>query len=348
MPGVTYAIGFVRTYADYLGLDGDALVARFKSESAAWRAPRPLTLPETRPERTFPGAAVIALSGVLIAVVFGAWVTWRDQPAQVAVTVGAPPGLVAEQAPAAAAPADAKPVPDLPQVAAVVAPPVGGIEIPIVPAGDTAAPVAVAPDVAAAADPVPVAPPESAPPPAAPPVVAAPAIVAAVPDPVPFPTVVTPPPSIVPSAAQLAAPAPLPVIPPPADPVARQSRPGTISAVAAEPGVAALPAVPGVDAAVSGPGREYGRANRDARVILRATAESWIQVRDTRQNVVLTRMLQPGDSYRVPNRPDLTLLTGNAGGLEITVDGVAIPALGPAGAVRRDVPLIPDSLRGAN
>ena len=41
----------------------------------------------------------------------------------------------------------------------------------------------------------------------------------------------------------------------------------------------------------------------------------------------------------------LTLLAGNAGGLEVFVDGVAIPRLGPVGAVRRDVPLEPGRLR---
>ena len=375
LPGVTYAVGFVRTYADYLGLDGDALVARFKSESAAWRAPRPLVLPETRPEKTFPGATVIAVSGLLVAAVFGAWVTWRDQPTEVAVTIGTPPGTPATVA-------EAPP----PRVAATTAS-AGTIEIPITPAGSPAAPE---PGAVAAADPAPAPAPLAASPAptsdqdapvqiAAAPPVAAPPEAPATPTPPtpPSPTPATPTlaldpvaPNIVPSAAQLAAPAPLPVGPaltvptPPAAaagtdaPLAapQVDRPGTIAAVAAEPSstedaapqVAALPAVPGVDAADTGPGREYGLANRDARIVLRAVAESWIQVRDLQQNVVLTRMLQPGDSYRVPNRPDLTLLTGNAGGLEITVDGVAIAPLGPSGAVRRDVPLLPDSLRGAN
>ena len=34
LPGPTYATGFIRSYADYLGLDSDALVAQFKSQSS--------------------------------------------------------------------------------------------------------------------------------------------------------------------------------------------------------------------------------------------------------------------------------------------------------------------------
>src|SRR5258708_6772467 len=41
LPGPVYAVGFVRTYADYLGLDGAAIAHRFKSEAAGRSAPRP-------------------------------------------------------------------------------------------------------------------------------------------------------------------------------------------------------------------------------------------------------------------------------------------------------------------
>jgi cytoskeleton protein RodZ len=67
---------------------------------------------------------------------------------------------------------------------------------------------------------------------------------------------------------------------------------------------------------------------------------SWIQVRDDIDNRLLTtRLMRAGDTFRVPDRPGLKLLTGNAGALEILVDGEAVPPLGPIGAVRRDVAL---------
>jgi hypothetical protein len=87
--------------------------------------------------------------------------------------------------------------------------------------------------------------------------------------------------------------------------------------------------------------RVYGVGNTGARIVLRATQEAWVQVRDSDDNLLLTRLLRAGDSYRVPNRPGLTMLTGNAGGLEITVDGNRLGSLGSVGKVRRDVPLDP-------
>jgi cytoskeleton protein RodZ len=47
----------------------------------------------------------------------------------------------------------------------------------------------------------------------------------------------------------------------------------------------------------------------------------------------------------VPDRPGLTLLTGNAGALEVLVDGEAVPAIGPKGQVRRDIALDPERLK---
>ena len=58
-------------------------------------------------------------------------------------------------------------------------------------------------------------------------------------------------------------------------------------------------------------------------------------------------VLRSGDVYRVPNRENLTLLAGNAGGLEILVDGRVMPPLGPLGVVRRDISLNVDTLLGA-
>jgi cytoskeleton protein RodZ len=89
----------------------------------------------------------------------------------------------------------------------------------------------------------------------------------------------------------------------------------------------------------------YGAANRDVRVVLRARAESWVQVQGANNELLLTRMLRPGDSYHAPNRNDLVLMTGNAGAIEIMVDGEALGTLGPMGQVRRNIRLNADHLR---
>ena len=91
----------------------------------------------------------------------------------------------------------------------------------------------------------------------------------------------------------------------------------------------------------------YERSNEDARVILRAREAAWIQVSSPSGDYAFTRTLQPGEAVLVPNRPDLELWTGNAGGLEIIVDGTPLAALAPGGAVRRHVSLDPERLRAA-
>lgn len=83
----------------------------------------------------------------------------------------------------------------------------------------------------------------------------------------------------------------------------------------------------------------YGASNRNVRVVLRARAESWVQVQGANNELLLTRMLRAGDSYHAPNRDDLILMTGNAGAIEIIVDGEPLGALGPVGQVRRNIRL---------
>ena len=81
------------------------------------------------------------------------------------------------------------------------------------------------------------------------------------------------------------------------------------------------------------------------RIVLRATADAWVQVRDRAGVTLLNKVLKPGESWPVPNRASLLLNLGNAAGTEIVVDGTVLPPLGGPGVVRRDVPLDPDLLK---
>ena len=85
LPGDAYVRGFLRTYADFLGLDGEIYVDEYASRfhNSEWedepavsrRRPR-----RTTRERTFERRAVVlALAGiaVLVALIVGAWV-WGD------------------------------------------------------------------------------------------------------------------------------------------------------------------------------------------------------------------------------------------------------------------------------
>jgi cytoskeleton protein RodZ len=77
-----------------------------------------------------------------------------------------------------------------------------------------------------------------------------------------------------------------------------------------------------------------------SRIKINAINNSWIQIRDDNLNTMLvTRLLAAGDSFAVPDKPGLVLLTGNAGALEIVVDDTIVPSIGGPGIVRRGVVL---------
>ena len=81
------------------------------------------------------------------------------------------------------------------------------------------------------------------------------------------------------------------------------------------------------------------------RVVLLARDPSWIQVRSADRSFVRTRTLQPGERFAAPDRDDLTLSTGNAGGLEILLDGQSVGRAGAPGAVVRNLALAPEVLK---
>jgi Flp pilus assembly protein TadD len=86
----------------------------------------------------------------------------------------------------------------------------------------------------------------------------------------------------------------------------------------------------------------------EVRIVLRATADSWVRVSERHGRALLNRLMHSGDFWSVP--PDaqpaqLRLTTGNAGGIDIIIDGQPVPSLGKSGTVRHEVPLDPVALR---
>ncbi len=242
LPGNAYAVGFVRTYANVLGLDADEVGRRFRAEAQEVNRKTELSFPAPVPQRGVPAGAVVLL-GIVIAA--GAYVGWyrysaSDEPRS-EQTAAVPPRL----APLAPAPLQS------PQVASILP-------------STTSTPGA------------PAAPPPAPPPP--------------VPMPVPVPVPVT-----------IAPPAPLPPPPP-----------------------------------------------ITTRVMLHAKTGGWVQVRERQGRVLLNRVLRAGETWPVPMKPQLLLTTSNAGGMELLVDGVATASLGAPGAMRRDVPLDPDTIKAAH
>src|SRR3954447_21615414 len=74
LPGATYAHGFLRTYAEHLGLDPQLVLRRFKEETSGGLTAKPeLYLPKPVPESRIPGGALLLLAVVLAGSAYGGW-----------------------------------------------------------------------------------------------------------------------------------------------------------------------------------------------------------------------------------------------------------------------------------
>ena len=105
LPGPTYVIGFVRAYAQHLGLDHDWVLERYKAESAGVHARPDLSLPVPLGERSVPGGPILLVALILAICGYGTWFYLstgeRTRPERVAAV---PPALQMPPEQAAAAP----------------------------------------------------------------------------------------------------------------------------------------------------------------------------------------------------------------------------------------------------
>ncbi|MBV8888072.1 MAG: helix-turn-helix domain-containing protein [Alphaproteobacteria bacterium] len=302
LPGPAYAIGFVRAYAECLGLGADDVLARFKAETAALDARPDLSFPVPLAERSLPGGAVLLVALILALCGYGTWYYLstgeRSRPERVTELPSAlqlPKPEPASPAPApAAGPLVAGPPLDTPTVASP-SPPLPNSAEPA-PARGTGP---LVPGSAGSGAP------HGA---AAPPAPAASGVAATTPG------------------NGAGATAPAGGVTPAGKDANRTS--AAVPPPAAAPADAAHPAPPG----------------GAARIVIRAAADCWIQVRDADQNIVFSRVLKAGESYKVPPRTGLSLRTGNAGALEIAIDGKNAPSIGSIGTLRRNVALDADAL----
>jgi cytoskeleton protein RodZ len=257
LPGRTYAVGFVRSYATYLGLDAQEYLDRFKEEIAG-RAEGAHLTPYIDPgERKLPqGWQVIAIAFVAL-LIFGIYLVVK------AVSSEGPP-------PVAPVPAEI---------------------------ANTAQPA-------------------------------------------------TPPPAATPAQAQADA----PIMPP---------TPATAGTPAPVPGTAQAPVAPDSAAPVPGgqgralpQGKSYGLANVGSRILLRAHKPVYITVKGEDDTIYISRMLQPGDTYRVPDRTGLILSAADGSAVELVLDGASAGAVGsvarPAKGVSLDPQAVADRRSGAS
>lgn len=270
LPGRTYVVGFVRSYARYLELDADAIVQRFKDESAGEQIAKPvdLTFPEAPEEhRVLPNPSLLVWAMLIAMVIYG--ISYLTMPGRKGPTTAKadPNAIIIED------PKTAKPV----EQASVS-------------------------DTWSAPQPKPTEQAEQQN------------------DPTTFV-----------SGAQVLAesetsePAPLWT----GDPVHAADMKSALTQLTDLASVAvALPA-----------------STADSRITFKAVEETYLKIRDPKQSgaeaVLIERVLQPGESYQVPARTGLTMKTGNAGGLQVEVDGRAMGPLGKRGEVITRIPVDP-------
>ena len=109
--------------------------------------------------------------------------------------------------------------------------------------------------------------------------------------------------------------------------------------------VVAVPAEPARIIQASLPkGRRYGLHNKDSRITLRVHRPTYIAVQGVRNRKFLDRALFPGDTYRVPNLVGLKLTTQDAGAVELILDGSSVGFAGGNGVRTRDLSLNPQNI----
>ncbi len=111
LPGNAYALGFLRTYASFLGLDPDEMLRRFKAEASAVSLRTELAFPAPVPERGLPAGAVVLLGLLLVVGAYAGWYRLSGEGRLPDETVMAVPERLAPLADQAVKFADPTPAP---------------------------------------------------------------------------------------------------------------------------------------------------------------------------------------------------------------------------------------------
>lgn len=97
LPGQAYAIGFVRAYADHLGLDGDEIVRRYKEESSGLKNRPVFEFALPTPDSGLPSGALILVAVILGMMVYGVWYAIVGSNRDVVEVIQAVPDRLATQ-----------------------------------------------------------------------------------------------------------------------------------------------------------------------------------------------------------------------------------------------------------
>lgn len=269
LPGMTYAVGFVKSYATYLNLDAEELASRFRAQHGAVKPKAMMPAQEPLMESKTPNTGILmtAAAAVLVLVVGWAMFTDGDEVAENVVSAIPPAPVIADD---------------------------GTLPMPTVADAETAVEIEgkVASETGVAT---------------------------------PAPSVVVAP---VPQRAQEETPATAP------------------TATAARPAPAIQWNTTPSSGASSGASDEVINVKPGkSRVLLKATQKTWVQITDAQGGIVLKKVLSPGEQFSVPEGTSYSLVTTNAGGVSISVDGGRAQKLGQKGDIVRGVRLTPDFIK---
>jgi cytoskeleton protein RodZ len=301
LPGNAYAIGFVRAYADYLGLDGNTVVSDYRDELARRSRQNELVWPTEGSESRFPGGAILGVCVLLGLAIYGGWYYATQSGGTGIKLIDQVPDYI-------------KKATGVGQVVENEAP-----EEPTRTEAQAATATTPAPAPAAPA-------PEPAPS----------AATTAAPTPPPPAVVATPTPSMEPAAVPLKQGESTPSVTAPAAPTAVAPEPEPTGDAAVSPAPTATE-----EASTSAQPAPVPPA---AKVVIRANRDSWIEIRDKDDAVVLQRVLRQGETFNVPDQKGMVMTTGNAGGIVIELEGKPMQALGSLGVVKRGIKLDPTAL----
>ncbi|MGB9153613.1 MAG: RodZ domain-containing protein [Alphaproteobacteria bacterium] len=255
-PADAYVIGFLRTYANFLGVDGKDAVDRYRYEMAGRRKKPVLSMPTPVSGGRTPSAVIMVGATIAVLLIYAVWYSISSAN-RTEVNVQPPLPTVAQSATTTSS-SDSNAA--------------AGLTAPLAPATTTTnSPASTAPSVAA---------------PNMPPV--APGIVV----------------------------------------TTEQPQPTSL-----------LPETKDAKKQV------YGDSATVSRLLIRATQSSWVMVSDDSGKAIFDHVMKAGDVYKVPNKPGLSLTTGNGGALVLSLDGVELPKISEgAPHVVRNIPLDPDRL----
>ncbi|MDF1729884.1 MAG: helix-turn-helix domain-containing protein [Minwuia sp.] len=349
LPGRIYAIGFLRSYAEFLGADGDVCVQMFKDEAGTGGHSRRLEFPVPQNENRRPGKATLLVAVLLGAAVYGGWFVLQGEDQQTVDIVPEVPESIARQVPTVTATpaatasdqAAVRPPEDTNDGNSVSGESSGSLMAANAADARTESALVGIADAAAPASEIP----------ASETTVAEPPVAETEPATVPLPEASAPPTGVdeAPLNGSVAS-----------EPVGQTQETGT-QAVAettatvgdtatAEPVVPQIAALGPPPLPPTAPRAEYvprvfGVANTDARIIIRATDRAQIFVKQAGGRTVLPhRVLQAGDEYRAPDLDGLLIRSDNVNGLALFVDGKNLGPVGRLSDSQNNLALDPDWL----